>query len=216
MTIHGQRKLNGSAVARLCPFRRSADAALYHETPGRSVRCAPSPHPSPLPWGEGAAVSHARLPNAATTLATPLFAESKPTACVSLKRRHVPPLPEGEGRGEGESNKVPCWHPTCIARLNTAGDRRTRKRRHETPKAQLPELPASPLQPPAQSLRILWRSHSPRTSIHRGGNCRAGGDREGIGSEPQSSPVSPRSCQHLGNRSISPDHSHRCIVIVCS
>src|SRR2546422_10468560 len=55
--------------------------------PRVAVQCVLSPHPSPLPWGEGEPFSPRRTTQ---------------TGLLSTARCALFPLPEGEGQGEGE------------------------------------------------------------------------------------------------------------------
>jgi hypothetical protein len=59
------------------------------------------PHPVPLPQGEGAALQPAKTPQAQLTRTSGRKSETKHTACGVSTRSNIPPLPGGEGRGEG-------------------------------------------------------------------------------------------------------------------
>src|SRR5213593_4872330 len=62
------------------------------EHPRRAVQWVLSPHPSPLPWGEGEPFSPRR------TTHSPRLAAAR---CALF------PLPEGEGQGEGKRRGLP-------------------------------------------------------------------------------------------------------------
>jgi Cu+-exporting ATPase len=72
---------------------------------GVSVELA-RPHPSPLPRGEGAARMAELTPQASLTRTASRPAESKSLTGEIARRNDILPLPEGEGRGEGEPNAV--------------------------------------------------------------------------------------------------------------
>ncbi len=78
--------------------RHHLDAEALRPRDNASAQAAALPHPGPLPLGEGA--------NATTLGAAPEDASSKGPA-TSQTRSSVPPLPAGEGRGEGEKSRHP-------------------------------------------------------------------------------------------------------------
>ncbi len=63
----------------------------------RLIRTPPSPHPGPLPWGEGDTQSGLQLTERASSADT---------------LTSIPPLPEGDGRGEGEREPRQLATPT--------------------------------------------------------------------------------------------------------
>src|SRR2546427_2885145 len=65
--------------------------------PRRAVRWVLSPHPSPLPWGEGEPFSPRRTSH---------------TRRPSTARGALFPLPEGEGQGEGKRRGAPSLYRT--------------------------------------------------------------------------------------------------------
>jgi len=61
-----------------------------------------SPHPDPLPWGEGMAGGGLLLSNVCVV---------NTSARLLMRRRRILPLPGGEGRGEGEKKPtIICGH----------------------------------------------------------------------------------------------------------
>ncbi len=81
---------------------RAALAALTVTSQAASASGAVLPHPSPLPLGEGASTAVAGNAQPATAIATNTKAATSAPA-----RTAIPPLPAGEGRGEGERNASP-------------------------------------------------------------------------------------------------------------
>jgi ATP-dependent helicase/nuclease subunit A len=99
LRAHNEERLFWDALTKFCAAGQPA---------AQTDKAALLPHPGPLPLGEGEATSTVCSPNTSGyESATALTRPTSKTAASALTLPTIPPLPAGEGRGEGGRSLEP-------------------------------------------------------------------------------------------------------------